>query len=148
MPCLSLSATAAWLSRLFVLASLLLFAPLQAATAIYTSPVSQTVNEKDPVTFRVTAVGSSNYLYQWQKDGVNIPGATSDTFTITSAMPWHIGKYSVTVNGYAKSDNADLHINGINSDIWMGVVGYYTFDGSASNITNLIGPRISDRVQC
>ena len=43
------------------------------------NPVSQTVTVPDAATFTVTAGG--NVTYQWKKNGVNISGATSNTYT-------------------------------------------------------------------
>src|SRR3954468_22369259 len=38
-----------------------------------------------PATFAVQAAGSGSITYQWQRDGQNIPGATSATYTLPSA---------------------------------------------------------------
>ncbi len=48
-------------------------------------------------TFSVTAGGALPLRYQWQKDGTNIPGATSRTYTILNAQSNLIGNYSVVV---------------------------------------------------
>src|SRR5207249_8024356 len=50
-----------------------------AATAptITTQPVNQTVTAGQSATFTVVAYGTAPLSYQWQKNGANIPGATS-----------------------------------------------------------------------
>jgi glucose/arabinose dehydrogenase len=50
--------------------------------AINTHPASQTINAGQPVTFTVTASGTPPLAYQWQRNGVNIDGATSSSYTI------------------------------------------------------------------
>ena len=47
-------------------------------------PQSQTVAIGQVVTFTVAASGATPLSYQWQRNDVNIPGATSDTYTITA----------------------------------------------------------------
>ena len=53
-------------------------------------------------TISVAATGTS-LTYQWYKDGVAIPGATSDSYDITNAQPSHSGSYTVIVTGLAGS---------------------------------------------
>ena len=43
-------------------------------------PLNQTVNAGQTATFTVVATGTS-LSYQWQKNGTNIPGATSASYT-------------------------------------------------------------------
>jgi glucose/arabinose dehydrogenase len=56
------------------------------APTITTHPASQTVGVGSPVTFTVSASGSPPLSYQWQRNGVNIAGATSSSYTISSAQ--------------------------------------------------------------
>lgn len=56
-----------------------------AAPYIVVHPTNQTVGEGNPVTFTVQAGGPGTLTYQWQKDTVDIPGATSASYTINSA---------------------------------------------------------------
>ena len=51
------------------------------APAIVTQPASQMVDEGADATFSVTATGSA-LGYQWQRDGVDIAGATSSSYTL------------------------------------------------------------------
>jgi hypothetical protein len=54
-------------------------------------PVSQTICLGAPVTFRVTVTDSPSL--QWRKNGVNIPGATSATYTINTVTAADAGTY-------------------------------------------------------
>jgi hypothetical protein len=61
-------------------------------------PLSQIIDEGDPVTFTVGATSSSTISYQWRKDGEIIPGATSQTYTIAAVDAiLDRGAYDVTV---------------------------------------------------
>jgi len=49
--------------------------------SLTTQPVRQTVNMGQTATFSVTASGTAPLSYQWQKNGTNISGATSSSYT-------------------------------------------------------------------
>jgi MYXO-CTERM domain-containing protein len=70
---------------------------LGAAPAISTQPASQNVLVGAAVTLSVTATGTGTLTYQWQKDGFNVDGATSATYSIASAAVSHSGSYTVIV---------------------------------------------------
>jgi glucose/arabinose dehydrogenase len=54
------------------------------APQITQQPASQTVAAGQPVTFTVGASGSPAPAFKWQRNGVDIPGATSVNYTIAS----------------------------------------------------------------
>jgi hypothetical protein len=62
-----------------------------SSVSITTNPVSQTTVEGVPVTFSVSAVGSSQYGsavgYQWYKNGVAIPQANAASYTTPLLTP-------------------------------------------------------------
>jgi hypothetical protein len=67
---------------------------------IDSSPKSEMVNEGGSITFRVVAhpVDSNAVLtYQWRKDGVDIAGANSASYTITSVGTANAGAYIAIV---------------------------------------------------
>src|SRR5204863_6741702 len=57
-----------------------------AGPAITAPPASQTVVAGRPLMFSVTASGAGTLSYQWQKNGINIVGATGASFTIPAAI--------------------------------------------------------------
>ena len=85
------------------------------APTIITQPSSQTVIEGQAATFSVTAAGTLPLSYQWQKNGVEIPGATSSTYTTPAAALVDNGaNFRVVVSnavGSATSNNAILTVN-------------------------------------
>ena len=71
---------------------------LGSAPAITTQPVSQTVRSGTTVTFTVAATGSPAPTYQWLRNGVNYPGATANTLTLSNVQAQDAGTYSVRVS--------------------------------------------------
>ena len=73
---------------------------------ITTQPVSQNINQGSPVTFSVTATGTAPLTYQWLKNGTNISGATSSSYTISSVATTDAANYTVAVANVAGSTNS------------------------------------------
>lgn len=81
---------------------------------IVTGPSARTVSVGDLVTFTVSATGTPVLSYQWQKEGVDIPTATANSYSILRAALTDAGKYSVVVtnaSGFATSAVANLTVN-------------------------------------
>ena len=89
--------------------------PTTVAPTITSQPASGTKKTGDSITFSVTATAPSatpNLTYQWRKNGTNISGATSDTYTINSVATSDAATYSVVVSdtqvgGPAPTTSAD-----------------------------------------
>lgn len=82
---------------------------------ITTQPVGQSFALAGGVTLSVGALGAG-LSYQWQFNGVNIPGATSPTLSVTNLAATNAGAYRVVVNstagGTATSQDANLLLYG------------------------------------
>jgi hypothetical protein len=79
-----------------------------------THPASQTVNAGANVSFTVAATGSPTPTYQWQKNGVNISGATSATLSLSSVQAASAGSYvciATNSSGVTSSNAAALTVN-------------------------------------
>jgi hypothetical protein len=63
---------------------------------ILEQPISQTVQSGGAATLAIAAFGSS---FQWQKDGVNLGGATDMQLTINPALSTNAGSYVCVVTG-------------------------------------------------
>ena len=89
--------------------------PVAVAPAINTQPIAQTVTEGQTAGFSVTATGTGPLTYQWKKNGTNIPGATSSTYTTdTTVSGDNNALFSVVIGnsaGTATSSNATLTVS-------------------------------------
>jgi len=82
--------------------------------AITTSPEDQAVAAGMDVTFTASATGTLPLFYQWNFNGVPIPGATDITYTRLGVQAADAGTYSLIVSnaaGAAASDGALLTVN-------------------------------------
>ena len=79
-------------------------------------PADRTVSVGQPASFSVAASGSGPLSYQWQRNGTNIAGATSTTYTLASASGADNGArfHAVVTNpfGSATSNDALLTVTG------------------------------------
>lgn len=66
--------------------------------SITRQPQPQTLSSGQTLSLSVTAVGSGQLSYHWQKDGSLIPGATQSSYTINSVSTSDAGNYRVTVS--------------------------------------------------
>ena len=82
--------------------------------SITTQPVNQTVSVGASATFSVVASGSQPLSYQWQRNNVNIPGATNTSYTLTNAQLSDSGaQFRCNVSnsfGNVNSNNATLTV--------------------------------------
>ena len=73
------------------------------APTITQQPTSLSVLANNPATFTVAASGSSPFSYQWQFNGVNLPGTNSPSYSILEVQASNAGTYSVIVTNAAGS---------------------------------------------
>ena len=85
------------------------------APAITTQPSNQTVLQGQPATFMVNASGSAPLSFQWQRNQVNIAGATSAAYMLSSVtLADDSAKFRCVVTnafGNATSNEATLTVN-------------------------------------
>ncbi|MCX8518383.1 MAG: DUF1566 domain-containing protein [Rhodoferax sp.] len=86
-----------------------------AAVSITTQPLAQTVDFGQTASFSVTATGAGTLTYQWKKNGTNISGATSSTYTTpASVLSDNNAVFTVLVSnsaGSTTSSSATLKVN-------------------------------------
>ncbi|SKC61487.1 PQQ-dependent sugar dehydrogenase [Ohtaekwangia koreensis] len=91
---------------------------VNTAPAIVTQPTSVTVSAGQSASFSVTATGTAPLSYQWQRNNVNIAGATSSTYTIANTQAANAGAYRVIVSnsaGSVTSNAAQLTVTTFNA---------------------------------
>jgi hypothetical protein len=85
------------------------------APTITTQPVNQTVTAGQTATFAVVAAGTAPLSYQWQKNGANVAGATSASYTTPATLTSDSGSaFDVVVSnaaGTVTSAAATLTVN-------------------------------------
>ncbi len=89
-------------------------ATLGNVPTINSQPVSQSITSGSGASFSVTASGEGNLTYQWQKNGANISGATSASYSIAAAGSADAGNYAVVVTnswGSVTSNTASLTVS-------------------------------------
>lgn len=90
---------------------------LPIGPAITTQPQARSVSMGGSVDFTVIATGYPALSYQWRFNGVDIAGATSATYSISSVAGSHGGGYSVLVSnslGSVISTQVTLTVTGPN----------------------------------
>ena len=103
-----------------------------ASPIITLQPGSQTIPATQSASFVVLATGDEPLVYQWRKDGLDIPGANSNIFLILSATPNDVGIYSVTVQNAAGSVTSQDALLEVTTDSTP-----FSIDRSSLDIVNL-----------
>jgi uncharacterized repeat protein (TIGR02543 family) len=96
------------------------------APTISTQPASLTIMEGGTATFTVVANGTAPLSYQWRRDGVAVPGATSATYSWGNCQTNQAGQYSVVVSnaaGSVTSATATLTVNPATAVFTLTVTG-------------------------
>jgi len=94
--------------------------PAAVAPAFTTQPQSQTVTAGANVTFTVAASGSPAPTLQWQKNTVNISGATGTTLTLSNVQAGDAATYTAVATnsaGTVPSNGAVLTVNPATSGV-------------------------------
>jgi uncharacterized protein (TIGR02145 family) len=87
--------------------------PLDPSSSNYQPPIISaqpqpvTVSVGDKAVLSVAATGSA-LSYQWQKDGVDISGATSDSLVLTAALQTNQGNYGVIITNAKGRDTSSV----------------------------------------
>jgi hypothetical protein len=106
---------------------------------IATQPQPAAAEQNGSATLSVVATGVGNLLYQWQKDGVDLPGATNATLTIPALKPWHVGSYRVRVSDSldnAWSNTAQLSLNATQpASLWQDLLLFLPFAGNTTDFS-------------
>lgn len=74
------------------------------APSITRQPVAVKAFAGQPVTFNVEVTGTAPFTYQWQRNGVDIPGATSESYTLQAASADHDAAFRVKISNAVASN--------------------------------------------
>jgi glucose/arabinose dehydrogenase len=94
------------------------------APSITQAPENATVRSGTSVTFSVTATGTGTLSYRWQRNGTNIAGATSRTYTISSPQAADNGATfrAVVTNSFGSTPSAAARLTVTTSEPPVGVI--------------------------
>ena len=95
-------------------AAVLTVNPAPIAPVITAQPQPVTVSAGQTAQFSVTATGTAPLAYQWQRNGVNIAGATAENCSVVNAQSANAGSYRVIISnaaGSVTSTAATLTVN-------------------------------------
>jgi len=90
------------------------------APNITSQPIGGILNEGGSISLTVEATGDPNPTFQWKKDGVDVPGATSNALDLTHVTMDDAGAYTVVVSnlmGSETSDEAVVLVNVVSSPV-------------------------------
>jgi hypothetical protein len=127
------------------------------APVILSQPQSQQVGPGSTVIFSVQATGEGDLSYRWQRNGVDLPGATGPTVTLENVQTGNAGQYRAVVTnsqGQATSNAATLTV--ISGNVPTAVIdtptsgttfrGGQTISFSGRGMDNEDGPLGADRM--
>jgi hypothetical protein len=102
------------------------------------NPAAQSVAMGSTVTMSAGVVGSLPLAYQWKKDGVNVPGATAATLSISNVYFTDAGSYALWGTngvGYTNTASAALSVmpTPTFANLTNGLVLHLRFDGNYSD---------------
>ena len=104
---------------------------------ITTQPANQTVTAGQTATFSVVAAGAGPLSYQWQKNGSDISGATSASYTTPATTTADSGEqFRVAISnatGTATSNNATLTVSSGTTTSSVDVLTYH-YDNTRSGV--------------
>lgn len=112
-----------------------------AAPVITVQPQGITADEGTGVIFTVGATGNPTPTYQWQKNGVNLAGATSASLALATVQPTDAGAYRVVVSnglGSATSDTATLVVVAAPDPDASPFAGVYQINLGAGLVASLV----------
>ena len=112
---------------------------LNGHPVITNQPASTNVAAGIAATFIVGATGTAPLRYQWQLLGTNLPGATTNTYTVLKAGTTNAGPYTVMVSNQAGIAIGGPATLGINSKPVIVTQPVNTAAPLGSNVTFTVG---------
>jgi hypothetical protein len=99
---------------------------------IFPQPVGATRMQGDRYTFRAGAVGTRPVSLQWLKDGVEIPGATAASLTLSNLTPADSGSYTFRVTDSIGTETSSAAVLTVlpdpTPDVRAGLISYWPLD--------------------
>ena len=113
---------------------------VQYPPVITAQPQGLTVNIGATGTFTVVASGVPDPTYQWEFNGVNIPGATFSSFTRANVQPADAGNYTVVTSNGAGAVTSQVAVLGVNQPLSISL----TAPTNGAVVLNVRGPAVKN----
>jgi hypothetical protein len=97
--------------------------------SILQDPQSQSATAGTRITFSVVATGTPTLCYQWYKNGTNLAGATSTSYSIASVQPSDEGNYFVVVTNAGGAVTSIVAVLTVDPFTWTTNNGTITITG-------------------
>lgn len=81
------------------------------------SPASVATNLGSSITFTATNYGTPPMTLQWQFNGTNIPGATTNFYTIPNFQATNVGNYDIVVSDFSGSSTSSVAPLAVRTDL-------------------------------
>jgi Immunoglobulin domain/NHL repeat len=107
--------------------------PAPAAPLITASVASQSVTAGGIAVLAVNATANPAPTYQWQYNGIPIPGATNSTLPLTNIGTAQAGDYSVVVTSGAGTAESNVATVSVTMDAWLTNLSARAFVAPALN---------------
>jgi hypothetical protein len=95
--------------------------------------------EGDTITLATASYGTRPLYYQWQKNGTNYPGATTDSLTLPNVVVGDSGAYTLVITNSSASTTSAVAQIVVNSyvapNLTNGMVAYYPCDAVVAGKT-------------
>ena len=91
-----------------------------ASAYVLSSSGDVTADVGSDVTLEITASGDPDYItYVWKKNGVIIPGETSNTLVLNNVSGDDIGQYECIPSNSVGSHNSSIIQVNVNCEFWI-----------------------------
>lgn len=110
---------------------------------ITSGPQPQTISAGTTASFSITATGTQPMTYQWHKDDVDIPGATTTVYSIAKAAKANEGQYSCTVSNRLGSQTSAKAALTVNCGAVTVPAGVQASDGSYTDRVRVVWSSVS-----
>jgi uncharacterized delta-60 repeat protein len=100
------------------------------------SPVGQNKSPGQNVTFNVSVAGTAPLKYQWQRNGVALPGATASSLTLTNLQSSDIGGFRAIVSN---------SVGTVTSAVAVLSMNLASLDAFNPNVSNVVYTAIQQR---
>ncbi len=109
--------------------------PILVAPLITSITANSVLVKGEALNLKATVTGSEPLTYQWMLNGVDIAGATTNTYNVAAISAADAGKYTVTIRNEKGAASSDITVTVIegDADFKKGLVAHLKFDDTLTD---------------